>query len=68
MRENVPGNILNNLVSTLVEDSYEGKLELTFDGIMHESIDVLMNALNKAIEDNIVPFTLSADFERIKKN
>jgi len=54
-------------VSTLVEDSYESKLELTFDGIMHESIDVLMNALNKAIEDNIVPFTLSADFERIKK-
>ena len=67
MRENVPGNILNNLVSTLVEDSYESKLELTFDGIMHESIDVLMNALNKAIEDNIVPFTLSADLERIKK-
>src|SRR6478672_3236087 len=67
MRENVPGNILNNLVSTLVEDSYESKLELTFDGIMHESIDVLMNALSKAIEDNIVPFTLSADFERIKK-
>lgn len=66
LREGIPGNASQRLLKEVAAATFEQKLQQTFDGLMHENIVVLMNALQQAIDDNIIPFALSAELEKIK--
>ena len=66
LREGVPSNITQQLLKSIAAPTYEQQAQQKLDGIMHENIDVLMQALQQAINDNIVPYSLSAELEKIK--
>ncbi|HYJ63149.1 MAG TPA: hypothetical protein VEV62_05360, partial [Parafilimonas sp.] len=60
LREGVPSNITHQLLQSIAAPTYEQQAQYNLNGIMHENIDVLMQALQQAVNDNIVPFSLSA--------
>ena len=67
LREGVPGNTTQRLLQNVSAPTFEQQLQQKLDGIMHENINVLMQSLQQAIDDNIIPFALSAEFEKIKE-
>ncbi len=66
LREGVPSNITQQILQSISAPTYEQQAQQKLDSIMHENIDVLMQALQQAINDNVVPFSLSAELEKIK--
>jgi Tc toxin complex TcA C-terminal TcB-binding domain/Neuraminidase-like domain/Salmonella virulence plasmid 28.1kDa A protein len=66
LREGVPGDTTNRLLQYVSAPTYEQLLQQKLDGIMFENIDVLMQAIQQALTDNIIPFTISAELEKIK--
>ena len=66
LRENIPGDTTNRLLQNTAAPTFEQLLQQKFDGMMRENIDVVMQALQQAIDDNIIPFAISAQFESIK--
>ena len=67
LREGVPGNSINRLLQNVSAPTFEQLLQQKLDGIMHENINVLMQSVQQAIDDNIIPFALSAELEKIKE-
>jgi len=67
LREGVPGNLTQNLLRNIAAPTYEQQAQQKLDGIMHENIDVLMQALQQAVNDNIIPFSITAEFENIRR-
>ncbi len=67
LREGVPANVSLQLLQNLSAPTYDQQAQQKLDGIMKENIDVLMQALQQAVDDNIIPFSISAKFEEIKK-
>lgn len=47
--------------------SFEDKVKLTFASIMRQDIDTLMSTLQTATDANVVPFSLTANREGIRK-
>src|SRR5215831_15253114 len=66
LREGVPSNITQKLLQNIAAPTYEQQAQQKLNGIIHENIDVLMLALQQAINDNIVPYSLSAEVEKLK--
>jgi hypothetical protein len=67
LREGVPGNITYRLLHNISAPTYKQRSLQILDGIMHENLDVLMKTLKTAVDDNIIPFDTSAEFNRIKE-
>ncbi|PWT71279.1 MAG: hypothetical protein C5B59_18405 [Bacteroidetes bacterium] len=67
LREGVPADRMQNLLQNISAPTYQQLAAQKLDGIMHEKIDTLMQALQHAINDNIVPFSLTATLERIRE-
>jgi hypothetical protein len=67
LRENIAGSSSTNVVSNFAETAFEAKMAYAFDTIMRSNIDVLMNALQKAISANIVPYSLTPQLQRIRE-
>jgi Tc toxin complex TcA C-terminal TcB-binding domain/Neuraminidase-like domain/Salmonella virulence plasmid 28.1kDa A protein len=67
LRENIPANILGSAMSNLSSDLYEAELNYLLDGIMHENIQSLMNALQQAIVDNVIPYSYHKSLTQIQR-
>ena len=66
LREGVPANPSQQLLQSISAPTYDQQAQQKLNGIMQENIDVLMQALQQAVNDNIIPFSTSAQFETIK--
>jgi hypothetical protein len=66
LREGVPADPTQKLLQSIAAPTYEQQAQQKLNGIMHENIDVLMQALQQSVNDNIIPFGISEGFERIK--
>lgn len=67
MRQNLQGNAAAGLVSFSSGDTFEERLSYLLDGIMHENIDTVMNALQTAIAVNIIPYYFEGQLKAIKE-
>lgn len=66
LREGVPSNITQTLLQNIAAPTYEQLAQQKLNGIAHENIDVLMQALQQSINNNVITFRISAEFEKIK--
>jgi len=46
---------------------FEAKVTETFDALMHTPADKLMDALQKAVDRNKIAFTITAEFDKLRK-
>ncbi|MDN3657127.1 neuraminidase-like domain-containing protein [Ferruginibacter paludis] len=67
LREGVPGDTTQRLLQNISAPTYEQLLNQKLEGMMYENIDVLMKSFQQAITNNIIPFSLSAEAEKIKE-
>ncbi len=67
LREGVPGDTTQRLLQNISAPTFEQLLNQKLEGMMYENIDVLMKSFQQAITDNIIPFGLSAEAEKIKE-
>lgn len=67
LRENIPGGALNNITIGIAGDDFETMVSVTYNGITHTNIDMLMNAFQMAINENIIPFRFTQQLISIRE-
>lgn len=67
LREGIPGGVLNNITTSLVGNDFETMVSQTFNGLVQTDINILMNALQKAITENIIPYKITQQLQEIKE-
>lgn len=67
LREGIPGGALNSITSSIIGSDFETLLSHSYDGIIHTDIDTLMNALQRAIDQNITPYKITQQLTSIRE-
>src|SRR5262249_44433785 len=66
IRQGAGSNALASSAS-LASLSFDAKVKLVFSALMSQNIDALMVAIQLAIDDNIIPYSLTPELETIKR-
>lgn len=66
IRQGLPGDLLTQFAASSPVTSFASRMSQTFDGLMRESTDSLMSALQQAIDANTIPYSVTAELPGIK--
>ncbi|HMH24879.1 MAG TPA: hypothetical protein VK563_24055, partial [Puia sp.] len=67
LRSNPHGNGMTGLITEPGKKDFETTLTALFDTLMHTPEDTLMNALQKAINQNIIPLSTSTELKKVRE-
>ncbi|MGH2643024.1 MAG: hypothetical protein ACRDE2_03680, partial [Chitinophagaceae bacterium] len=66
LREGIPAGMLNNIATAIARDDFETMVSTVYNGLVHTDIGILMNALQKAIDENIIPYNIIQQLQTIQ--
>ncbi|TAM93904.1 MAG: hypothetical protein EPN39_18955, partial [Chitinophagaceae bacterium] len=67
LREGIPNGALNNITTAIAGGDFETMVTTIYNGIVHTDISILMNALQKAIDENIIPYNIIQQLPTIRE-
>jgi hypothetical protein len=67
LRMNLPLTTFGDVLEKTIPGDFESRLDATFDALMHTRVDVLMEGVQKAIEQNIIAASLNSELKKIKE-